>query len=190
VRRVVARSAEDRPIDYVPPASDFNPASPVEDGSWINVQGATAIAASGQIGYGLIGGTSWTAQVLLGPGGECFAGNVGPAGTMGGASFCEPVGAPPAVAAVAMLPYAMPSGGIIWYLGTVNARTAYLRADLSNGGTSRLLPALVGGRKYIAIGVSDRLRLTRLILYDRHGRKLADLTSLPRAPGDLRAVTG
>jgi hypothetical protein len=65
-------------------------------------------------------------------------------------------------------------------MGTVRARTAYLRAHLSSGRVIRLVPAVVGGREYIAVGVREGVRMTRLTLYGAHGQVLADLTSLPR----------
>jgi hypothetical protein len=65
-------------------------------------------------------------------------------------------------------------------MGTVNARTAYLRAHLSDGRVTRLVPTAVGGRKYIAVGVREGTHLTRLTLYGAHGQVLADVTSLPR----------
>jgi len=67
----------------------------------------------------------------------------------------------------------------IWYPGTVNARTAYLEAHRSNGTTRRLVPAVVGGRKYFALPVAAGVKLTRLILYDTHRHELADITSFP-----------
>ena len=73
----------------------------------------------------------------------------------------------------------MPAGALI-YAGTVNARTAYLRAHLSNGRTTPLVPAVVGGRKYIVVAVGKGVKLTRLILYDTHQHVLADITSFPR----------
>ncbi len=185
VTQIAARSAQGRPIGYTPLADYFSPASPYQDGTWINLQAATGNVASGEIGSGTIGGTSWRMQVTLGPDGECFASYVpaasyvGPASAGGGASasLCTPVGASPKGASLS--PFPMPAGTQAWY-GTVNARTAYLRAHLSNGRTTPLVPAVVGGRKYIALAVSEGVKLTRLILYDTHGHVLADLTSFPR----------
>src|SRR6266851_2465983 len=78
------------------------------------------------------------------------------------------------------LPFAMPAGPVILYTGTVSARTAYLLAHLSNGTTRRLVPAVVAGRKYFVFAVADRVKPTRLTLYDTHRRVLADITSFPR----------
>ena len=77
------------------------------------------------------------------------------------------------------LPYATSAGTLVWYPGIVNARTAYLRVQLSNGKMSRLAPMVVGGRKYIAVGVEGKVKLARLILYDADGHILADLRSFP-----------
>ncbi len=174
VTRITARSAQGRPIGYTPSADIFNPASPLQAGTWVNDQGATANAVSGQIGSGTIGGTSWGMQVTLGPNGECFDST----GAVGGSSICTTVSAPPKGASL-NLPFAMPVGPLILYPGTVTARTAYLLAHMSNGTTRRLVPAVVAGRKYFVLAVADRVRPTRLTLYDTHRHVLADITSFP-----------
>jgi hypothetical protein len=182
VRRITARSAQGRSISYTPLPDYFNPASSFQAGTWINEQGATTSVASGQIGSGSTDGASWRMQVTLGPDGECFASQIGPGdlGQPGAASICAPVGGTPKGASLTPLPYAMPTGTLVWYTGTVNARTAYLQAHLSNRRTIRLVPAVVGGRKYIVVGAGAGVRLTRLILYDAQGHVLADLASFPR----------
>jgi hypothetical protein len=177
VTRITARSAQGRQIGYTPLADIFKSDTPWQVGTWVNVQGATGNAASGDIGSGSIGGISWRMKVTLGPDGECFSSQVGPAGAVGGASICGTVGATPKGASLAPLPYAMPTGTMIWYPGTANARTAYLLAHLSNSTTRRLVPAVVGGRRYFVLGVGEGVRLTRLTLYDARGQVLADLTS-------------
>lgn len=175
VTRITARSAQGRPIAYTPYSYIFNPASNLQSGTWFNDQAATANVASGDIGSGSIGGTSWRMQVTLGPGGECFDEAVG------GTSICTTVGAPSKGASLTPIPFPMPAGAVIWiwYPGTVNARTAYLLAHLSNGTTRRLAPAVVGGRKYFALAVAEGVKLTRLTLYDTHRHVLADITSFP-----------
>ena len=177
VTRIAARSAQGRPIEYTPLPDYFNPASPLQDGTWMNVQAATGNVASGEIGSGSIGGTSWRMQVTLGPGGECFTSQVGAGGWGIAGSICAPVGASPNGAS--LNPFPMPAGTLV-YTGTVNARTAYLQAHLSNGKTTPLVPAVVGGRKYIAVAVGKGVKLTRLILYDTHRHVVADITSFPR----------
>ena len=67
----------------------------------------------------------------------------------------------------------------IWYPGTVNARTAYLLAHLSNGTTRRLVPAVAGGRKCFVLAAAKGVKLTRVTLYDTHRHALADITSFP-----------
>jgi hypothetical protein len=184
VTRIIARSARGRQIAYTPLADYFNPASPLQTGGWLNVQGVSRNVAVGTIGSGSIGGTSWRMNVTLGPDGECFDAEVGPSSAKAGpstaagsASICSPIGAPPDAADITGLPYGRT---MAWYSGTVNARTAYLRIHLSNGMTKRLVPASTGGRKYFALGVKQDVRLTRLTLYDARNNALADLTSLPR----------
>jgi hypothetical protein len=175
VTRITARSAQGRQIGYTPLADIFNPASPLQAGTWVNDLGATANVASGEIGSGTIGGRSWGMKVTLGPNGECFDST----GAVGGSSICTPVSAPPKGASL-NLPFAMPAGAVILYPGTVSARTAYLLAHLSNGTTRRLVPAVVAGRKYFVFAVADRVKPTRLTLYDTHRRVLEDITSFPR----------
>lgn len=181
VRRIVARSAQGRPIGYTPLADYFNPASSFQDGTWINVQGAAGNVASGEIGSGSIGGTSWGMKVTLGPAGECFGSQLGPGGAATGSSVCQPVSVPSKGVSLTPIPLPMPAGAVIWicYPGTVNAGTVYLLAHLSNGMTRRLVPAVVGGRKYFVLAVAKGVKLTRLTLYDTHRRVLANLKSFP-----------
>jgi hypothetical protein len=180
VTRITARSPQGHRIGYTPPVAIFTPDSPFQDGLWVNVQGAAGNAAAGEIGSGRIGGTPWRMDVTLGPEGECFTAHEGPPGAVGSASICAPVSAPPRGAALTSVPFARPAGTLVWFMGTVNARTAYLRAHLSDGRVTRLVPTVVGGRKYIAVGVREGTHLTRLTLYGAHGQVLADVTSLPR----------
>lgn len=179
VRLITARSVGGRRIEYAPLPDIFNPSSNFQSGTWFNMEGAVGSVASGDIGSGSIGGTPWRMHVTLGPDGECFASTIGPAGSVGGASICRPVGGAPRNASFAPLPYARPAGVVIWYPGTVNARTAYLRARLSNGTTTTLVPVVVGGRKYAVLGVGPGVRVTRLTLYDSHGHVLAEMSSFP-----------
>ena len=176
VTRITARSAQGRPIGYTPLADYFNPASPLQDGTWMNDQGTAGNVASGQIGSGSIGGTPWSMQVTLGPNGECFY-------SQAGASLCTTVGAPSNGGSLTPIPFGGSGGPVIWiwYPGTVDARTTHLLAHLSNGSTRRLAPAVVGGRKYFVLGVAKGARPTRLTLYDTHRHVLADITSFPRA---------
>jgi hypothetical protein len=175
VTRITARSAQGHQISYTPPAGIFDPASPFQDGTWVNVQGTAANAAAGEIGSGRAGGTPWRMDVTLGPEGECFTAHLGRPGDLGSASVCAPVGAPPRGAALTSVPFARQAGVVVWYMGTVSGRTAYLRAHLSDGRTARLVPVLVGGRQYVAVGVREGVRLTRLTLYRADGQQLAEV---------------
>jgi len=181
VTRITARSAQGHQVSYTPPADIFNPASQFQDGLWWNVQGETGNAAGGEIGSGRIGRTPWRMEVTLGPQGECFTAHEGHPGAAGWASICAPVSPPPRGAALTSVPFARDAGALVWFMGTVNGRTAYLRAHLSDGQVTRLVPTVLGGRKYIAVGVREGVRMTRLTLYGAHGQVLADVTSLPRA---------
>jgi hypothetical protein len=177
VTRITARSAQGHRVGYTPPAEIFDPASPLQAGTWVNVQGEAGNAAGGEIGSGRIGGTPWRMDVTLGPEGECFTAHLGRPGDLGSASVCAPVSAPPRGAALTSVPYARQAGTVVWYMGIVSGRTAYLHAHLSDGRTARLVPEVVGGRLYIAMAVRDGVRLTRLTLYRADGHVLAEVSS-------------
>ncbi|HEX6933995.1 MAG TPA: hypothetical protein VF162_17770, partial [Streptosporangiaceae bacterium] len=98
------------------------------------------------------------------------------------ADVCGPVGRSPARVSLILLPYATSGGVVAWYAGPVTARTAWARAQLSDGQGSTVVPVVVGGRKYIALGTWGSVRLTRLVLYDSQHRVLAALTSFPSVP--------
>lgn len=177
VTRITARSAQGHQIGYTPPAAIFRPDSPFQSGSWVNVQGAAANAAAGAIGFGRIGSTPWRMDVTLGPEGECFTSHLGTPGAVGGgASVCAPVSPVRRGATLTSIPFARPAGVLVWFMGTVEARTACVRADLSSGRVTRFVPTVVGGRKYIAMGVREGTRLT---LYGAGGQVLASVTDLP-----------
>lgn len=178
VTRFTARSPQGRPVGFTPPAGFFSPGSPYQYGYWLNVQGATAPVASGEIGSGTVRGRPWRARVRLGPDGECLTASVGAAGPgPATASGCAPV-TPPAIAGFTILRCAIPGGHVTWYAALVDARTTYVRARLSDGRTLRLLPAIVGGRAYAAAGVASPARLTRLTEYDGQGHVLAEYPSI------------
>jgi len=153
----------------------------MQSGSWVNLQGATGYAAAGTIGFGRTGGTPWKMDVTLGADGECFTAHLGTPGDVGSASICAPVSPVPHGAALTSVPFARPAGAVVWFMGTVSARTAAVRADLSTGQATRIVPTVVGGRKYIALGVREGVRLTRLTLYGPGGQVLASVTDLPRS---------
>src|SRR4029079_15656683 len=50
VTRITARSAQGHRGGYTPPAEIFDPASPFQAGTWVNVQGEAGNAAGGEIG--------------------------------------------------------------------------------------------------------------------------------------------
>ncbi len=182
VKRMVARSADGRTLRYAPMADYFDPASPFQTGTWINVEAATGDAASGEIGSGRVRGMPWHMRVTLGPAGECYTSSTGPASQRGSASVCGPVGPVPVRPSLIVLPYATPTSVLFWYAGTVSAQTAQARAQLSDGRTITVIPVVVGGRTYIALGTRDQVRLTRLVLYDSQRRVLATVTSFPKIP--------
>jgi hypothetical protein len=179
VTSITARSPQGHRISYTPPAGIFDPASSFQAGLWVNVEGATGNAAGGTIGSGRIGGTPWRMDVTLGPEGECFTAHEGQPGAAGSASICAPVSPPPRGAVLTSVPFARPAGTLVWFMGTVSGRTTSVRADLSSGQATRIVPTLIGGRKYIAVGVREGVRLTRLTLYGAGGQVLASVTDLP-----------
>src|SRR5262249_31592963 len=83
VTRISARWAQGRKPGSTPPAATFAPASPMQSGSWVNLQGATGYAAAGTIGFGRTGGTPWKMDVTLGADGECFTASLGTPGDVG-----------------------------------------------------------------------------------------------------------
>jgi hypothetical protein len=180
VTKITARSAQGHQVSYTPPAAIFEPASPLQSGSWVNVQGAQDTAAAGAIGFGRIGSTTWRMDVTLGPDGECFAVHLGSPGGVGSASACAPVSPVPRGAALTSIPYAGHAGVLVWFMGAVDGRTASVRAELSNGQAIRIAPTMIGGRKYIAVGVRHGVRPTRLTLYGADRQVLASVTALPR----------
>lgn len=178
VTRLTARSAQGHRIEYTPLADFFNPASNWQTGTWINV-GPLGDVAAGVIGSGRASGIgSWRMRVTLGQQGECFTVVPPPPGRGFFAQICGNVAPAPHGAVLMPLPY---GGSAVWYPGAVNPRTAYLLAHLSDGTTRRLVPALVGGRKYVAFGVNGKVRLVRLTLYDARGHVLAQVRAqVPR----------
>jgi hypothetical protein len=177
VLRITALSAQGRRTSYAPPPDLFNPASGLQDGQWFNIEGATSPAVSGIVAAGRTHGIAWQVRVTLGPNGECFGVEIPPSSRS--ASICSTIGEPPRVSSLMPVPYAVGSRRLlIWYPGVVNARTAYAVARLSDGTTRRLVPAIVGGRTYLALGTDGRATLVRLTLYDSHGHMLGSATAV------------
>ena len=181
VRTIAAYRGDQATVTYPPPRGTFSPASPLPAYTWDNTAAASN-AASGLIGAGTVRGTPWRLRVTLGGDGECFDVALGPDGGPGSASICRPIGMPPAGVSLITLPYSTSGGVLLWYMGTVSARTAYLRADLSDGTRSRLLPVLVAGRKYFALATAGKITARRLTLYDAAGHAFAAATAIPVPP--------
>lgn len=183
VRTIAVYRGAQATVTYSPPRGTFSPASPLPADTWDNTAAASN-AASGLIGVGTVRGTPWRLRVTLGGDGECFGVALRPAGGPGSASICRPIGAPPAGVSLITLPYNTSSGVgvLLWYMGTVSARTAYLRADLSDRTRSRLLPVVVAGRKYFALATAGKITVRRLTLYDAAGQAFASTTAIPVPP--------
>jgi len=182
VRTIAAYQGDRATVLYSPPRGTFSPDSALPADTWDNTAAASN-AASGLIGAGTVRGTPWRLRVTLGGDGECFEVALRPDGTSGSASICRPIGMPPAGVSVITLPYGTPGGGVLlWYMGTVSARTAYLRAGLSDGTTTRLVPVVVAGRKYFALATAKGVIARRLTLYDAAGHAFASTTEIPVPP--------
>jgi hypothetical protein len=182
VLKVAAYRSDQATFTYSPPRGTFSPDSALPADTWDNTTAASN-AASGLIGAGAVSGTPWRLRVTLGSDGECFEVALRPDGTPGSASICRPIGMPPADVSLITLPYGTPSGGVLlWYMGTVSARTAYLRAGLSDGTTTRLLPVQIAGRKYFALATAKGVIARQLTLYDAAGHAFASTTEIPVPP--------
>jgi hypothetical protein len=176
VLRITAISAQGQPTNYTPPPDLFNPASSLQDGQWFNMEGATGDVASGIIASGRTAGIPWRVRVTLGVTGECYIALIGP-GSQSWVSVCLPV-AEPSHPTLNPLGFAGHPITLIWFMGTVNPRTAYGIAHLSNGTTRKLAPAVVGGRSYMALSTRARTGLVRLTLYDARGHVLGSMKAI------------
>jgi uncharacterized protein YcgI (DUF1989 family) len=117
--------------------------------------------------------------VTLGAAGECFAASSFGTSYSSG-SACQPIGLPPATAALhPVVLTAQPR--VVAYAGPVNARTATAVATLSDGTTQRIRPAIVAGRRYLALAVPAGATLTRVTLRDGSGRAFATVAAIPPA---------
>jgi hypothetical protein len=159
---------------YSPPHGAFGPESMLPSDGWYNTA-AVRNAASGLIGAGTASGTPWRLRVTLGNDGECFSSAFHFDGPVRIPELCRAIGLPPAGVSL-VPPYHLPGDLRWWYMGTVSARTAYLRADLSNGTTTRLMPAAIAGRKYFAMVTAKGITARRLTLYDAAGHSFASTT--------------
>ena len=149
-------------------------------GVWEHMGATPAATASGVIGSGQAGGGRWRVTVALGAAGECFAGSSFGASSYSSGSACQPIGLPPATAALhPVVLTAQPR--IVAYAGLVNARTATVVATLSDGTSQRIRPAIVAGRRYLALAVPAGATLARVTLRDGSGHTFATVTAIPPA---------
>ncbi len=174
-------------VDHPPPGwpTDFPISQPLppgvtpqSDGLWINTYGVHRETASGLLASGYLSGQEWSLQVLLGPGGDCYAFN-GNGYQMGS---CGPVSMPDGAETIMALPLGFPEAdiGATGYAVPVSPGTAHLEAVFSNGSSKLVTPRVVDGRKYVAFIVPDPLQLARLTWLDAAGRVIASTTALPR----------
>ena len=161
------------PITQPPPPGT----TPQGDGLWINTYFVRGETASGLLASGRLSGQEWSLQVMLGPGGDCYAFN-GNGYQMGS---CGPVGTPDGAETIMALPLGFPEAdtGATGYTVEVSPATVHLRAVVSNGTSELATPRVIDGRKYVAFVVPDPLRLTRLTWLDAIGRVIASTTALP-----------
>jgi len=187
VARITASSGAQFTTQATPPASMFGSASGTPGtagrlvpGVWAHMWGAGDVTASGTIGSGRLSSGSWHISVLLGAGGECYTAAAFDGRVATRAIECVPIEPPPATASLQRVRLA-PGTGLTGYAGLVSPRAAYLVASLSGGGTTRVRPAQIAGRGYVALAVPAGRALARLALYDRSGHPFATINPAPAA---------
>ena len=149
---------------------------PSTQGVWVSPNGTAATAASGIIGSGTMGGTSWHISMTLGPTGQCYTLSTSLDGTPASMSDCGPIEAPPAGVSPLLIPLPVP-GGRNGYAGLVSPRAAYLMARLSDGRTKRLVPTDIGGRRYLGLALGNAVTVAGLTVYDARGHAFGTATS-------------
>lgn len=186
VARVAAYLGNRATLSYHPPATLFGPRASApgafaDPGLWYNTKpgGGTA---SGPIGSGQAGGTTWRLSMSLGSGGQCYTGSAGRRGSHGRAEECLPVQAPPAGVALSWVPLPpTAAAGLTGYAGLVSPRTGYVIARLSDGTARKLTPVDMGGRKYFGLAAGHGATLVRVTMYDAARRAFASTTAIPPA---------
>jgi hypothetical protein len=146
-------------------------------GVWVSPNGSAGNGASGILGSGSIGGTTWQVSMTLGGQGQCYNLSAGPASGPANVTYCGPIEAPPAGVSLQSLPLAAPAR-LNGYAGLVSSRTAYLIANLSDGTTRRLVPTDFAGRKYFALTAGGAVTLAGLTQYDAQGRPFGTRASI------------
>jgi hypothetical protein len=147
-------------------------------GVWAHAGASPAVAAAGTAGSGRLGAARWRVTVTLGPAGECFTGAAFGGGPYSSSSACVPLGLPPATAALhPVVLTAQPR--VVAYAGLVSTRTATAVATLSDGTSERIRPAIIAGRRYLALAVPAGSTLTRVTLRDASGHAFASVTAIP-----------
>lgn len=178
VRVTVSHPPSGWPTDF--PISQPLPAgvTPQPDGLWINTYAVHGETASGLLASGYLSGQEWSMQVMLGPGGDCYAFN----GNGYQVGSCGPVSMPDGAETIMALPLGFPETdiGATGYAVPVSPGTAHLEAVLSNRSSELATPRMVDGRKYVAFIVPDPLQLARLTWLDAAGRVIASTTALPQ----------
>ena len=148
-------------------------------GVWQQLWSLPAAVAAGPVAAGRLGGTRWRISVQLGAAGDCFRAATFDGRVATQTAGCVPIAAPPG--AVALHRFVLqPATGLTGYAGLASPRTAYVVASLSGGGSLRVRPAQVGGRRYVALAVPAGRTLTGVTVYDRAGRAFG-IVRLPAA---------
>jgi hypothetical protein len=186
VAQIAAHLGHRATFSYHPPGTLFVPRASAPGtfagpGLWYNTKPGGS-AASGPIGSGQASGVTWRISMTLGSEGQCYAGSAGRRGANGVAEECLPVEAPPAGAALSLVPFpATAAAGLTGYAGLVSPRTGYVMARLSDGTTRKLTPIDMSGRKYVGLAVAHGATLARVTMYDAAGRAFASTTTIPPA---------
>jgi len=151
-------------------------------GLWLTPGQAAPPRASGIIGYGTPGGSTWSASAYEGPWGTCFLPELGRASCVSRTRLEDTEllgvgGNPPAAA-----------------FGSAAPGVAYLRVSLSNGKTVQVTPVSVGNERLFALWPGIGVTATEWTAYDAAGRAImsgasvASAASAPMTPG--QASTG
>jgi hypothetical protein len=172
----------DWPAVYQLPAISTAPPSvapPQSDGIWNNVSSAITTPVRAVLATG----RTWSIELILGTGGACYDFNAAQSPGSPEMQACSPISAPGGPDTITALPLSYPPAGFkepTGYVVQVSPRTAYLKADVSDGTSSAVMPAVVNGRRYAAFAIGTSLRLERLTWLDAQNKPFASTTALPR----------
>ncbi|HEY9243974.1 MAG TPA: hypothetical protein VIP48_18460, partial [Streptosporangiaceae bacterium] len=155
---------------YVPPGTPGSAGRTLRlvPGVWQQLWRTPSPVAPGPVASGRLAGTRWRISVQLGAAGDCFLGDTFNGQVATQATACAPITLPPATVTLRRFVIQQRTG-LAGYAGLASPRAAYLVARLSDGGSLRVRPVQVGGRRYVALAVPAGRTVTRVTVYDRAG---------------------